>query len=104
MTFLNTKIQTPRKKQENLHYSFVHKKADILRYAIFMKFLRMAEGEGAFYMKKISHVVLYFYLEKNALCVTFLYAKSQTLCVTFLQAKNNALCITFLHLNFIIYY
>ena len=35
MIFLYTKIQTLRKKQDNLRYVFIYKNPDILRYAIF---------------------------------------------------------------------
>ena len=39
--YIYTKIQTLFKKQDNLCYIFIHKKPDTLRYAIFMKFLKL---------------------------------------------------------------
>ena len=65
VTFLYAKIQTLRKKQDNLRYIFIYKKPEYLRYAIFHGILKLAERGGGFYMQK-----------NNALCVTFLYEKN----------------------------
>ena len=63
VTFLYTKIQTLRKKQDNLRYVFIHKNPDTLRYTIFMECLKLAEG-GWDYMQKTMHFALHLYLQK----------------------------------------
>ena len=50
--FYTQKIQTLRKKHDNLRYVFKYKNPDTLRYAIFMEFLKLAEWGGHLYIKK----------------------------------------------------
>ena len=124
-TFLYAKPQTFCKKQDNFRYVFIYKKQDTLRYAIFMKFLKLTFLYKkhdplrylTFYIQKVGH-----FAKSKTICVTFLntksgffplrdfslhfwywrrggdflYAKNNTLCVTFLYPKNYALCVTFL--------
>ena len=52
MTFLYTKIETLRKKQDNLHYVFIFKNPDTLRHAIYIEFLKLAEGGSILICKK----------------------------------------------------
>ena len=76
VTFLYTKIQALRKKQDNFRYVFLYTKSLTLCVTqFFMKFLKMAQG-GAFLSTK-----------NNALSVTFLYPKNIALSVTFLYLK-----------------
>ena len=51
VTFLNTQSETLRKKQDNLRYVSIYKNPDTLRYAIFMEFLKLAEGGAYLYAK-----------------------------------------------------
>ena len=46
LMFLNTKIQTLRKKQENLRYVFIYKNPDTLRYTIFHQNFEIGGGGG----------------------------------------------------------
>ena len=50
---LYTKSMTLRKNQDKLRYVFVYKSQDTLRYAIFIEFLKLAEGGGHFYIHQI---------------------------------------------------
>ena len=97
-TILYTKIQTLRKKQDNLRCVFMYKNPDTLRYAIFMGFLKMAEGGGHFYMQKTMHFTLNFDKKNNALSVTFYLQKFKHYALHFYMQKN-ALCVAFLYLK-----
>ena len=102
-TFLYKKIQTLRKKQDNLRYVFMFKNLDTLHYAIFHSIFEIGGGGGHFYLQKTIQFVLHFYIKKtNGLCVTFYIQKHDTMRYIFIY-KNNALCITFLYLNFIVH-
>ena len=46
VTFLYVKIQTLRKKQDNLRYVFIYKNPDNLRCAIFHRIFEIDGGEG----------------------------------------------------------
>ena len=83
-TFLYSKIQTLRKKQDNLRYVFIYKNPDTLCYTIFYRIFEIGGGGGAF-----------LYAKNNALFVTFLYAKNNTLCVTFYIQKALHLALHF---------
>ena len=61
VTFLYTKSQTLRKKQDNLRYVFIYKIRHFCATRFFIEFLKFAEGGGHF-----------IYLN-NVLSVTFLY-------------------------------
>ena len=63
MTFLCTKPHKFLQKQDNFCYFFIYKKWTFCVTRFFIKFLKLAEGEG------------HFYMQKNALCVTSLYPK-----------------------------
>ena len=92
-----TESMTLRKKQDNLRYVFIYKNQDNLRYAIFVEFLKLLEGGGAFLYFFKQCTLRYILIAKSiAICVMFLYTKSLTFCVTFIYATNNALCVTFL--------
>ena len=60
VTFYIQKIETLRKKKDNLCYVFICKKHDSLPYAIFHGFLKLVERGRHFYTQK-----------NNSLCVTF---------------------------------
>ena len=65
VTFLYTKIQTIRKKQDNMCYVFMYKNTDTLRYAILHGIFEIGRGgRGHFHMQKI-HFVLHFYTQKT---------------------------------------
>ena len=53
--FLNTKSQALRKKQDNLRYVFIYKNLALLRYAIFIEFLKFAKGGGHLLLKKTMY-------------------------------------------------
>ena len=97
VTFLYTKIQILRRKQENLRYVYIYTKILTLGVTRFItEFLKLVEERGEernFYEKKM-HFALNFN-KKKALSVTFLFTKSATLCVAFSYAKTNAICVTF---------
>ena len=71
VTFLYTKGETHRKKQDNLRYLFNTKIQTLCVTQFLIEFLKLAEAGGYFYLKK-KHFALHFYKQKNALCVTFL--------------------------------
>ena len=84
VTFLYTRSQTLRKKQDNLQYLFYIQKSGTLRSAIFPWIFEICGGGGRFiYLKNNALCVIFLYRKNNALCVTLLYTKSETLCVTF---------------------
>ena len=78
VTFLYTKSQRLRKKQDKLHYVFKYKNLYALRYTIFHCIFEIG-GLGVIFKSK-----------NNALCITFFYP------------KNNALCVMILYLKFIV--
>ena len=73
MTFLYTKIQPLRKKQDNLRYIFVYKKPDTLRCMIFHGTFEIGRGVGGAFL----------YSKNNAHCVTFSYLKKIHLVLRF---------------------
>ena len=76
VTFLYTKRQTLRKKQDNLRYFLYTKTRTLCVTQFFNEVLKLAEGGRHFYLHKIMHFALYFNMQKNnALCVMFLYLK-----------------------------
>ena len=76
VTFIYSKSMTLRKKQYNLRYVFIYRNPALFRYAIFIEFLKFAEGGGIYLSKN------------NVLCVTFLYWKNNALCVTLLYIQR----------------
>ena len=67
----------------------------------FVRFLKLAEGGGAFINKK-KNFALNFYIQKqSAFCYLFIHKKSDTLRHIFIR-KKNALCVTFSYLKFIV--
>ena len=100
VTCLYTKIQTFRKKQDNLHYVFIYARSlTVYVRRFFMEFLKLAVGRGTFFIIEKMHFSSNLYMQKNnALSIQFLYTKIQTLCVTFYYVKNNALCVTFIYI------
>ena len=62
--FLYSKIQTLRKKEDNLRYVFMYKNPDNLRYAIFYWFFLNGGGGGILICKKM-HSVLNFDIQKT---------------------------------------
>ena len=99
--FLYSKIQTLRKKQDNLRYVLYTKIRIVCSTRFFVEFLKLAEWRGHFYMKKTMHFALHFYAENKTLRVTFYIQKPQHFVLHFYVPKN-ALCITFLYLNSIV--
>ena len=83
VTFLYTKSQTLRKKQNNLRYVLYTKIRHFCVTRFFIEFLKFAEGGGDLLIKKQCTLRDIFISKNTALCVTFLYSKSLTLCVTF---------------------
>ena len=63
VTFLYTKSETLRNKQDNLRYVFIYKKLDTLRSAIFHGIFEFAEGVH-FYIQKTTHFALHFYIKR----------------------------------------
>ena len=88
-TFLYTKIQTLRKKQDNLRSVFMFKNPDTLHQAIFIEFLEFAEGGGIFTLKNSSLCVTFLYLKNNALCLTFYIQKARHYALYFYMCKKN---------------
>ena len=68
--FLYTKSQTLHKNLDNLHYLFIYKNPDTLRYAIFHRIFEIGGGGGG-------------YAKNNTICITLLFAKKYVLYVTF---------------------
>ena len=52
VTFLTIKRQTLRTKQDNLRYVFIYKNPPLLRYTVFVEFLKFAEGGGIYLLEK----------------------------------------------------
>ena len=74
--FLYTKIQTLRKKQDNLRYVFIYKNQDTFHYGIFRLIFEIGGGGGHFYMQRIIQFalnlkykkrcsLLYVYIQKS---------------------------------------
>ena len=83
LDFKIKKSQTLRKKEDNLCFVFMFKNPDTLHYAIFIEFLKLAEG-GAF-----------LHLKNNALCFTLIYWKNNALCATFYIQKSGHYALHF---------
>ena len=98
VTFLYTKIQTLRKKQENLHYVFIYKNPDTLYYAIFHGIFEIGGGGVYFINKNNAHCVNILCAKKCTFRYIYIYKKPDTLRHIFIR-KKNALCVTFLYLN-----
>ena len=80
VTFLYTKSQTLRKKQDNLRYVLYTKIRQFCVTRFFIEFLKFAEGGGTFIdLKNNILCVTSLYTQNNALCVTLRYTKSLTL-------------------------
>ena len=77
VTFLTSKSQTLRKKQDNLRYVFKYKNPALCITQFFIEILKFAD-EGAFIYLKKHRFELHFILKNKALCVTLLYTKSLT--------------------------
>ena len=60
VTFLYTKSDTLRKKQDNLRYVFIYKNPETLRYGIF--YIIVGIGGGGGYIQKTMHFALHLYI------------------------------------------
>ena len=84
VTYLYTKRQTLRKKQDNLRYVFIYKNPALGVTRFFIEFFEICGGGGTFMHSK-----------NNALCVTYLYWKNNPLCFTLLYTKSLTQSVTF---------
>ena len=83
-------------KHKTICVTFLYKKPDTLRYAVFCGVFEIGEGgRDIFIGKNYALCVTFLYAKNNALCVTFLFTKSLTLCVTFLYAKTTNFALRF---------
>ena len=96
-TFLYTKIQRLRKKQDNLPYVFIYKNPDNLRYAIFHGIFKIGGGgKGEFSYAKINALCVTFYMQnKCTLRYVFIYNKCDTSRYIFICKKMH-LALNFL--------
>ena len=65
VAFLYTKIQTLRKKQENLRYIFMHKNPNTFHYALFHEIFEIGGGGGTFLYAKTMRFAIHFYTKKT---------------------------------------
>ena len=86
--FLYTKIQTLRKKQDNLRYVFIKKILTLCVMLFFMEFLKLEEGGDILYEKKQRTLCYIFICKKqyNLRCV-FIYKNPDTFCSIFICKK-----------------
>ena len=63
--FLYTKIRTLCKKQDNLRCIFIYKIRTLCFTRFLIKFLKLAEVGGIFYIQNAMHYALYFYMGKT---------------------------------------
>ena len=93
---LKKKIQTLRKKQDNLRYVFISKNPYTLHYTIFIEFLKLAEGRGAFLYAKTMQFALHFCKQKTMhFALHFTYKNPDTLRYIFIAQKQYTLCYVF---------
>ena len=88
-------------KHKTICVTFLYKKPDTLRYAIFYGILEIGEGgRDIFIGKKLCTLCYIFICKKQCtLRYVFIYKKPDTLRYIFI--RKNDICVTFLYLKFI---
>ena len=88
VTFLFTKKQKLRKKQDNLRHIFIYTKSGHFSWRNFHVLFEISGGKGGIFSRKKECTLCWFFIYKKQWTFRYvLYSKRWTICLTFLYEK-----------------